>query len=98
MSPRQRKQALKLKAALLPGEISFSPAVLEQYGGDKWFVAHRPDAVAFPRSTRSVSTLLRFANRYHIPVTPRGAGYGYVGGCVPIRGGIVISLERMNRI
>ena len=31
-------------------------------------------------------------------MTPRGAGHGYVGGCVPVRGGIVLSLERMNRI
>jgi glycolate oxidase subunit GlcD len=41
---------------------------------------------------------LRFANQNKIPVTARGAGYGYVGGCVPVRGGIVLSLERMNRI
>jgi glycolate oxidase len=45
-----------------------------------------------------VSRLLRFASRHRIPVTPRGAGHGYVGGCVPVRGGIVLSLERMNRI
>ena len=51
-----------------------------------------------PRSAKSVSTILRFANRHNIPVTPRGAGYGYVGGCVPVRGGIALSLERMNRI
>src|SRR5207245_588551 len=56
------------------------------------------DAVALPRSTKSVSKLLAFANRHGIPVTPRGAGHGYVGGCVPLRGGIVLSLERMNRI
>jgi glycolate oxidase len=51
-----------------------------------------------PKSTASVSALLRFANRHRIPVTPRGAGHGYVGGCVPMRGGIALSLERMNRI
>ena len=42
--------------------------------------------------------MLRFANRHQLPVTPRGAGHGYVGGCVPVRGGIVLSLARMNRI
>src|SRR5262249_34936586 len=57
-----------------------------------------PDAVALPRSTASVSRLLAFASRHKLPVTPRGAGHGYVGGCVPLRGGIVLSLERMNRI
>src|SRR5208283_418456 len=83
---------------ILPGEIVLAPATLAQYAGDKWFAAHRPDAVALPRSTRSVSTILRFAHEHKIPVTPRGAGHGYVGGCVPIQGGIVLSLERMNRI
>jgi len=84
---------------LLPrGEVSFEHSVLEEHAGDKWLVAHKPDAVVLPRSTRSVSTLLRFANKHHIPITPRGAGYGYVGGCVPICGGIVLSLARMNSI
>ncbi len=83
---------------LLPGEILFGEAIPTKYAGDKWFATHQPDAVALPRSTRSVSALLRFATRHGIPVTPRGAGYGYVGGCVPVRGGIVLSLERMNRI
>jgi glycolate oxidase len=83
---------------ILPGEIFLEPATLEKYAGDKWFAAHQPDAVALPRSTKSVATILRFANEHRIPVTPRGAGHGYVGGCVPVRGGIVLSLERMNRI
>jgi glycolate oxidase len=83
---------------ILPGEIIFEPHTLTQYSGDKWFAAHRPDAVALPRSTKSVSAILRFANQHTIPVTARGGGYGYVGGCVPVRGGIVLSLERMNRI
>ena len=41
---------------------------------------------------------LKFANERKIPVTARGAGYGYVGGCVPVRAGIALSLARMNRI
>ena len=87
-----------LKNLLPRGEISFAPAVLKAHSGDKWFAAHMPDAVALPRSTQSVAKLLRFADRHQIPVTPRGAGYGYVGGCVPLKGGIVLSLARMNRI
>lgn len=74
------------------------PAALEKYSGDKWFARHLPEAVALPRNTTSVQKILRFASKHHIPVTARGAGYGYVGGCVPERGGIVLSLERMNRI
>ena len=41
-----------------------------------------------------VSKLLQFASREKVPVTARGAGYGYVGGCVPARGGIALSLMR----
>jgi glycolate oxidase len=92
------KALAQLKHLLPAGELSFHPAVLKQHAGDKWFAAHNPDAVALPRSTASVSALLRFANRHRIPVTARGAGHGYVGGCVPIRGGIVLSLARLNRI
>src|SRR5579872_755552 len=88
----------KLKKLLPAGEILFQDSVLEKYAGDKWFASHKPDAAALPCTTKSVSELLRFANRYRIPVTARGAGYGYVGGCVPIRGGIVLSLAHMNRI
>src|SRR5205085_6899851 len=89
---------LQLKDLLPRGEISFAPAILAGHAGDKWFAAHKPDAVAFPRSTKSVSTVLRFANEHRLPVTARGAGHGYVGGCVPIRGGFVLSMERFNRI
>jgi glycolate oxidase len=90
---------LKRLAGMLPKhELSFDPAVLKTHAGDKWFASQMPDAVALPRSTASVSDLMRFASAHNIPVTPRGAGYGYVGGCVPVKGGIVLSLERMNRI
>jgi glycolate oxidase len=94
----QLKHLQRLKSILLAGEITFAENILAQYSGDKWFASHKPDAVARPRSTQSVSKILQFANQCGIPVTPRGAGYGYVGGCVPVRGGIVLSLERMNRI
>jgi glycolate oxidase len=83
---------------LLPGEIILEPAALAKYAGDKWFATHQPDAVALPRSAKSVSTILRFASKNKIPVTPRGAAHGYVGGCVPMHGGIALSLERMNKI
>jgi glycolate oxidase subunit GlcD len=83
---------------ILPGEIFLEPATLEKYAGDKWLAAHQPDAVALPRSAKSVAAILGFANQHRIPVTPRGAGHGYVGGCVPIRGGIVLSTERMDKI
>jgi glycolate oxidase subunit GlcD len=97
MTPAKIKILRRLKK-ILPGEIIFDAAALKNYSGDKWFAAHQPDAVALPSSAESVSKILRFANQNKIPVTARGGGYGYVGGCVPVRGGIVLSLERMNRI
>jgi len=92
-----QKQLRRLKKKL-PREIFLEPATLAKYAGDKWFATHQPDAVALPSSTKSVSAILQFANKNKIPVTPRGAGHGYVGGCVPMRGGIALSLERMNKI
>jgi glycolate oxidase len=54
--------------------------------------------VVFATSTADVSAVLRFAHAEKVPVTTRGAGIGYVGGCVPVRGGIVLSVARMDRI
>jgi glycolate oxidase len=98
MNSLNPKRLSQLKRILPAGEVLFKESVLAKYSGDKWFATHKPDAVVLPRSTKSVSALLRFANRHRIPVTARGAGFGYVGGCVPILGGVVLSLERMNRI
>ena len=97
MTSPKSNQLRRLKQ-ILPGEIILDLQTLAKYAGDKWFASQQPDAVALPRSTQSVSAILRFANQHGIPVTARGAGHGYVGGCVPVRSGIVLSLERMNRI
>jgi glycolate oxidase subunit GlcD len=66
--------------------------------GDKWFARSLPEVVVFPRSTAAVAGVMKVAAREKIPVTTRGAGYGYVGGCVPMQGGIALAMERMNRI
>ncbi len=78
--------------------VSDAPEILEAHAGDKWFASHSPEVVVFAETTDQVSRLLKFASENKIPVTARGAGYGYVGGCVPSRGGIALSLARMNRI
>lgn len=97
----ERKDS-RLKAQLIEllGEeaVSDDAAQLLAHGGDKWSANHPPDVVVFAKSTEQVSSLLRFASEAKIPVTARGAGYGYVGGAVPICGGISLSLARMNRI
>ena len=56
------------------------------------------DALIFPKSTEEVSLMLRYAHENHIPVTPRGAGTNLVGSTVPLHGGIILDLSRMNRI
>ncbi|MGI8820628.1 MAG: FAD-binding oxidoreductase [Chthoniobacterales bacterium] len=78
--------------------VADDAATLDAHGGDKWFANHAPEVVVFAENTEQVSALLWFASERKIPVTARGAGYGYVGGCVPVRGGIALSLARMNRI
>jgi glycolate oxidase len=61
-------------------------------------IARAPDVVVKPDSTEEVSRICRLANEEKIPVTPRGGATGLCGGCVPAFAGIVLSLERMNRI
>lgn len=57
-----------------------------------------PDAVVFPASTKHVMAVMRYAHDNGIFVVPRGAGSGLTGGAVPVKGGIVMVLERMNQI
>src|SRR3984957_5106849 len=90
--------ARQLEKLLGKGRVSVEPATLAEHASDKWFASRPPEVVVLAESTEQVSKLLKFANRHRIPVTPRGSGYGYVGGCVPLRGGIALSLARMNRI
>jgi glycolate oxidase len=57
-----------------------------------------PDVVVHPGSTEEISRIVRLANSERIPILPRGAGSGFTGGSLPIHGGIVLVLTRMNRI
>src|ERR1700736_207306 len=90
--------ASELRQLLASDAVADDPDTLAAHSGDKWFAAEAPEAVVFARSTSDVSKLLNFASERKISVTPRGAGFGYVGGCVPARKGIALSLMRMNRI
>lgn len=90
--------ASDLKRRLPGAEVVSDPVALAALGGDKWFANRRPDAAVYPRDAAEVSQVMKFAAARKIPVTTRGAGYGYVGGCVPMQGGIVLAMERMNRI
>jgi len=85
--------------SLLGGEkVTTAAEIIASHSGDKWSASHPPEAVVFAESTADVSAVLTFAQARKIPVTTRGAGVGYVGGCVPVEGGIALSVMRMNRI
>ncbi len=93
------RSTLRKLARLVPQDVlCFDPKVLKEHASDKWMASCQPDAVAFPRNVETVSKILAFADQHRIPVTARGAGCGYAGGCVPVRGGLVLSMTRMNRI
>ena len=88
----------ELQRLLGAGGVSVNEAVLAAHAGDKWTASHLPEAVVFAENTAQVAEVMRFASAHGLPVTTRGAGVGYVGGCVPARGGIALSMMRMNRI
>jgi len=82
------------------GKENFSDQLedLVPYSYDASMNVHRPNAVVWPESTEQVSRVVQFANEQKIPIVPRGAGTSLSGGAVPIKGGIIIDLSRMNRI
>jgi len=81
--------------------VSNDPERLEPYSHDeipdrRW--AHLPEALVRPADAAQIAAIMELANRRRIPVTPRGAGSGLSGGAVPLHGGIVLLVDRMNRI
>ena len=60
--------------------------------------AHMPEVVVIPKTAEEIAEIVKIANKKLIPITPRGAGSGLSGGAIPVFGGIVISLEKMNKI
>src|SRR5688572_5111353 len=68
------------------------------YGTDALKLGVPADVVVFPDRTSEVAGIARLCNERRVPLVPRGGGSGYTGGAVPVRGGVVLSLARMNRI
>jgi glycolate oxidase len=81
-----------------PSFVRSDPASREVYGADALRKGRPPDLVILPGSTAEISAIVRICNEERVPIVPRGGGTGYTGGAVPLRGGIVLSLERLNRI
>ncbi|HEX7413350.1 MAG TPA: FAD-binding protein, partial [Bacteroidia bacterium] len=72
---------------------------LEQYGRDETEnLLFMPEVVVKPSTPQQIAEILKIANTHVIPVTPRAAGTGLSGGALPIRGGIILSVERFNKI
>lgn len=89
-----------LAALVPPGHALFGTDISEDYARDEMteYGTWAPQALLLPTSTAEVSAILRYCNERRIAVTPRGAGTGLCGGCVPIHGGIVLSTEKMARL
>jgi glycolate dehydrogenase FAD-linked subunit len=88
----------ELSAIVGPAHLFTGPEELVVYSYDATRTTSLPAAVARPATAQEVSQMLLLANRRRFPVVPRGAGTGMSGGSVPVRGGLVLSFERMNRI
>jgi len=90
--------ARRLVDALGPDVARTSPTDLAVFGYDGHTEGAPPAAALIPRDVREIATAVRIAHECGEPVVPRGAGTGLCGGSVPVRGGLVVSFARMNRL
>lgn len=88
----------KLIHRLSSDYVLTSPEKCWPYGTDNTQNFAMPDAVVFPHNHDDVVFITRLCNEYQIPIVPRGLGSGAVGGAIPINGGIIMSMVRMNKI
>ncbi len=79
--------------------ILTSPSELLVYECDGFTIEkNKPDVVVFPTSTEQVVQIVKVCNEWDVPFLPRGAGTSLAGGCLPVGGGVMITLSRMKRI
>jgi len=74
---------------------------MEDYSHDEFALPvfrNYPEAVVRPATVEETSRIVRLLNQHAIPITPRGGGTGLCGACVPCPGGIVLDMQRINRI
>ena len=88
----------ELQSILGEASVRVDDEARTAYGVDALKRGHPADAVVFPATASDVSAVVRACAAHRVPFVPRGAGTGYTGGAVPLHGGVVIALERMNRI
>ncbi|MDD5582808.1 MAG: FAD-binding oxidoreductase [Candidatus Marinimicrobia bacterium] len=88
-----------LKSVCSSERVFVGTAIHEDYSHDELAGIRRfPDVVVEVTSKDEVAAIMKYAWDHNIPVTPRGQGTGLVGAAVPVRGGILMSLVRMNKI
>lgn len=90
-----------LQTALGAEYVKTDAETLEKYKTDEETdprYHHLPEVVVWPGSTEEVAAVMKIANRYNVPVTPRSAGTSVSCGAIPVYGGIVLLLERMDKI
>lgn len=88
-----------LRATLGRENVLSAPSELAVYDCDAFTIErHRPDAVVLPRSTQQVADVVKLCQRYGTSVVARGAGTSLAGGCLPLGGGVVVMLSRMDKV
>jgi glycolate oxidase len=90
--------ALRLAEIVGPAFVKTDAESRMRYGTDALNRGHAADVVVLPADTAQVAAIARLCDDTRTPLVARGGGTGYTGGSVPTRGGVVISLERLNRI
>ncbi len=94
-----RRFVEELHRAMGPGEVLLDPGETAPFGRDETEdLFFPPEVVVRPRNGTSVPLLMELASRYRVPVTPRGGGTGLSGGALPVEGGVVLALDRLDRI
>ncbi len=91
----------QLKDIVGPVNVLTDEERIENYSHDetsKEEYAHMPEVVLTPTNAEQIASIMKIASKHTIPVTPRGAGSGLSGGAIPLFGGIVLSVEKMNKI
>jgi glycolate oxidase len=89
----------RLRAIAGRDAVLANPSELLVYECDGFTIEkNRPDVVVFPTTTEQVVEIVKVCNEENVPFLPRGAGTSLSGGCLPVGGGVVISLARMKRI
>ena len=78
--------------------IRVDAASLDAYAADALGKGHPPDAVVLPANTEEIAAIARLCDTERMPLVVRGAGTGFTGGAVPTCGGVLLSMERLNRI